>query len=113
MEDDEEPFKSSEEFDEQSESLSNDDEELEAADYVNTNDRDLPPPIDEDELMSNTLESEMELLSSNAPPSISQTQQQSLFDRKLRIFIYFIYFFFICSSFIFGTSRFRNVSRLC
>lgn len=101
MEDDEEPFKSSEEFDEESESLSNDDddEELEAAGYVNINnnpdDRDLPPPIDEDELMSNTLESEMELLSSNAPPSISQTQQQSLFDRKLLVFSYFFLFIYL------------------
>lgn len=72
----EEPFKSEveEEFsaDEEEEILA---EEVEAQDE----EEDLPPPM-EDELMSNPLMSDLSSL--NPPPSNSQTQHKSLFDRK-------------------------------
>lgn len=45
------------------------------------NELDVPPPMD-DELMSNPLMSDLSS-SLNPPPSNSQTQHKSLFDRKL------------------------------
>jgi hypothetical protein len=86
-----EPFKS------EVEEFSADENEEEILAEVDAQDEDdeeedLPPPM-EDELMSNPLMSDFSSL--NPPPSNSQTQHKSLFDRKNHLLIDLQFSFFI------------------
>ena len=81
-----EPFKSeAEEF-----SADENEEEI-LADEEAQDEEDLPPPL-EDELMSNSLMSDLSSL--NPPPSNSQTQHKSLFDCMKRVLSFLLIFLF-------------------
>lgn len=76
----EEPFKSEVEEEFSTDENDDDDDEVLAEEgEAQEEEEDLPPPM-EDELMSNPLMSDLSSL--NPPPSNSQTQHKSLFDRK-------------------------------
>lgn len=88
------------------------DSEVEAEDEeteeVETDDE-MPPPM-EDELMSNPLMSDLSSLN-NPPPSNSQTQHKSLYDRKINILLH-NYIKSSSSALLISPSGFGNVTRL-